>query len=619
MCGIFGRINFADKSPVSADIIKKALSQMVHRGPDDDGILIDGHAGLGMRRLSIIDIKTGHQPITNETGDISIIHSGEIYNYRELRETLIRKGHSFKTSSDTESILHLYEEYGEKCLAMLNGMFAFAIWDKKNDKMFVARDRAGIKPLFYSLSAGSLMFSSEIRALLSAGVSNEVDREALVNYFSFYYISSPQTIYKNIRRLPPGHFIEVGRSNVEIKQYWDLKFFPEIKTEQEAVESIKETLARAVKSHLQSEVPLGVFLSSGMDSTSILAMMHGLVPKIKTYTIGYENGKSFNELKEARLVAEKYGAEHNECVLKPGQVPGFITDITKHLAEPHGDWTQAGFYYLSRESKKDITVALSGAGGDELFAGYPTLTAAKLAGYYRKLPGIMKEIIKKTVNKLPSSYDRLSFDFKAKSFVAGAEMEPEKAHMRYKEIFSSEERKNLLYNVSEIDPFSVYGQYTGATSDMRLLDRLLYFDFKVFLPDCALHVTDMATMMNAQECRVPFLDNEMLELSARIPVSMKMRGVTTKYILRKALKEFLPKEITRMPKKGFAMPTSFWLKKELKDFVGSLIQNSEKRNAGLLDFNYVRRIFSEHTSGRKDNTRKLTCLASFMIWQEMYQ
>lgn len=619
MCGIFGITNFADKAPVSSDTVKKALQKMGHRGPDDEGMLVDGHAALGMKRLSIIDIKGGHQPISNETGDVSVVCNGEIYNYLQLRAELEARGHRFKTNSDTEVIVHLFEEYGEDCPNKLNGMFAFAVWDRKNGRLFAARDRAGIKPLFYSLQNGALSLASEIRALLSAGASKEADPDALMNYFSFYYLSSPQTIYKSIRRLPPGHSISAGKNGAAVKQYWDLRPRPSVRTEGEAVELIKSRLFSAVKSHLQSEVPLGIFLSSGMDSTSILSMMSRLVPKIKTYTIGYDGGGTFNELNEARLVAEKYKTEHNDCILKPGQVPDFIKAIIEHLAEPHGDWTQAGFYFLSRQSRPDITVALSGAGGDELFAGYPTLTAAKIASLYRRLPGFAKGMIKRSVNMLPSSYDRLSFDFKARSFVAGAEMPPERAHMRYKEIFDDEERRKLLYNIRQNEPFSVFEQYMAPTEGFELMDRLLYFDFKVFLPDCALQVTDMATMMNSQECRVPFLDNGMLDLACEIPASMKIKGFTTKHILRKALKEFLPEEITRMPKKGFAMPTSYWLKNELNDFAASVISDAESRNKDLMDFKYVRGLFGEHSSGKRDHTRKLTCLLSYFIWQSMYQ
>jgi asparagine synthase (glutamine-hydrolysing) len=620
MCGIFGIINYTDKTPVTPEQLRKPLSLMVHRGPNDDGIMTDRYAGLGMRRLSIIDIPGGHQPISNETGEISIIFNGEIYNYRELREELEAEGHKFKTRSDTEVILHLYEEYGEACPGKLNGMFAFAVWDKKKEELFVARDRIGVKPLFFSAAGGKLMFSSEIRALLSAGVSREPDLHAVADYFAFYYISSPRTIYRDIRRLSPGHSISLKNGRIEIRRYWDFTFIPAELDEEQAVPLIQETLFSSVKRHLMSEVPLGVFLSSGMDSASIVAMMRKAGSPVTTYTVGYENGGTYNELDGARLVAEKYGTTHHECTLNPSQAEKYIPEIIGHLAEPHGDWTQAGFYHLSKESKKDMTVVLSGAGGDELFAGYPTLTAAKFAKYYNLLPKAARDLIKAGVMKLPSSYERLSLDFKAKSFVAGAELIPERAHMRYKEIFDDEERKNILYNNTSIfDPFEVYKQHLPGVPDEEPLNRLLYLDLKVFLPDCALQVTDITTMMNSQECRVPFLDLEMIELSRRIPLSMKLRGVTTKHILRKALKGYLPKEITRMPKKGFAMPTAFWLKNELRGFVESTVSRAAEKKNDLVNLEYARRIIAEHNSGKRDNTRKITCLVSFLLWQEMYQ
>ncbi|MFA5778943.1 MAG: asparagine synthase (glutamine-hydrolyzing) [Elusimicrobiota bacterium] len=620
MCGIFGIINFERKNPVEKNEIKISLDLMSHRGPDDDGIFLDGYAGLGIRRLKIIDIAGGHQPISNETDGIVIVYNGEIYNYVELREDLIKKGHRFKTKTDTEIILHLYEDLGVNCLDKLNGMFAFAIWDKRKKELFAARDRLGIKPLFYSVTGGSLYFSSEIKSILSCkNISKETDMQALINYFSFYYVSAPQTIYKNIKRLQPGHYLFLKNGNMEINRYWKFSFKEEKIDEIECIGEIKRTLINSVKRHLQSEVPLGVFLSSGLDSTSIVAMMSKLGQATKTYTVGYENGKTYNEIDEAKIVAKKYNTIHSDCILKPKQVEEFLPEIIKHLAEPHGDWTQVALYYLSRQSKKDITVVLSGAGGDELFAGYPTLIAAKISKFYNKLPQILKKIIKHTVNKLPASYNRLSFDFKSKSFIKGSDMMPEIAHMKYKEIFSDDERQKLLYNITGRDPFDVYKQHLENVDGEKLLNRLLYLDLNVFLPDCVLQVTDMTTMMNSQECRVPFLDLEMINLSEKIPVDLKLRGLTTKYILRKALKEFLPDEIAKLPKKGLAMPTSFWLQNELKNFTNEIISDAESRNSGMFNFNYIKQIQKEHTEGKRDNTRKITCLISFFLWQKFYQ
>jgi len=502
----------------------------------------------------------------------------------------------------------------------LNGMFAFAIWDKRKKELFAARDRLGIKPLFYSVTGGSLYFSSEIKSILSCkNISKETDMQAMINYFSFYYISAPQTIYKNIKRLQPGHYLFLKNGNMEINRYWKFSFKEEKIDEIECIGKIKRTLIGSVKRHLQSEVPLGVFLSSGLDSTSIVAMMGKLGQTTKTYTIGYENGKTYNEIDEAKIVAKKYNTIHSDCILKPKQVEEFLPEIIRHLAEPHGDWTQVALYYLSKQSKKDITVVLSGAGGDELFAGYPTLTASKIANLYNKLPKAVKSFVKYTVNKLPTCYNRLSFDFKAKSFISGSDMPAENAHLKYKEIFSDDERQKILYNILEQNPFDVYKQHLKNVADEKLLNRLLYLDLNVFLPDCVLQVTDMATIMNSQECRVPFLDLEMINLSEKIPVDLKLRGLTTKYILRKALKEFLPDEIAKLPKKGLAMPTSFWLQNELKKFTDEIISEAESRNRGMFNFNYIKQIQREHTEGKRDNTRKITCLISFFLWQKFYQ
>ena len=412
MCGIFGKINFQTKTAVDKNQLKSAIDAMSHRGPDDEGIFVDRYAGLGMKRLKIIDLESGHQPIFNETGNLVIVYNGEIYNYIELRDELLKKGHKFKTKSDTEVILHLFEEYGPECLEKLNGMFSFAVWDTKKEEMFIARDRLGIKPLFYSINNGTLIFSSEIKSILTdSSIKREMDEQAFTNYLSFYYVSSQWTIFKNIKRLPPAHYIKIKNGQVEIKEYWDYLFGSVKITEKQAIEEIDGTLLQSVKRHLQSDVPLGVFLSSGLDSTSIVAMMSRLSYDTKTYTIGYENGGTYNEINEAKLVARKYGTDHSDCILKPARIEEYLPRIINHLAEPHGDWTHIALYYLSKESRKDVTVVLSGAGGDELFGGYPTLTAAKIAKYYRKFPHFVKNLIKSAVYRLPSSYKRLSFDF----------------------------------------------------------------------------------------------------------------------------------------------------------------------------------------------------------------
>ncbi|OQA91408.1 MAG: Asparagine synthetase (glutamine-hydrolyzing) 1 [Elusimicrobia bacterium ADurb.Bin231] len=621
MCGIYGKINFKTNSRVEESLVRQAVSGMFSRGPDEDGFFFQDNLGMGMRRLNIIDIKSGSQPIFNESGDTVIIFNGEIYNYSELRENLLSKGHRFKTQSDTEVILHLYEDAGTDCLRFLNGMFAFAIWNSNKKELFIARDRLGIKPLYYSLYGESLTFSSEIRSMLcDRKIPRDTDPEALNNYFSFYYVSAPHTIFRHIKRLPPASYMLVRKGSIEIKKYWKYKFEKAALTESEVSEMVDDVFLSSVKRHLQSEVPVGVFLSSGLDSTSIVAMMNRLSQKINTYTIGYANGGGYNELKEAYSVAKMYGTSHHECFLKPGDIEDIIPGIAEYSAEPNGDWTQAALFHLSKESKRDVTVVLSGAGGDELFAGYPTLTAAKIAAYYRIVPEPIKKLIKSVVMKLPANYSRLSFDFKAKAFISGADLPPELGHFKYKEIFSDEEKGKLLYNNKNLgDSFSVFRQYLGDVEEQELLNRLLYLDMNVFLPDCVLNVTDAVTMMNSQECRVPFLDLEMIELSQKISMNLKLKGFTTKYILRKVFGKYLPKEIAKMPKKGLSMPTAIWLKDELKNFVSDIFSDAEKNNRDFMDFNYIRNLFYEHKNGKRDNTRKITCLVSFFLWQKYYQ
>lgn len=626
MCGIFGIISLDGASSVDRGRVVAGLELMRHRGPDDDGMHVDTHGGrtravIGMRRLSIIDIAHGHQPVYNEARDIAVVFNGEIYNFRELRGDLEAKGHRFTTQSDTEVIVHLYEEYGRDCVQALNGMFAFAVWDSRDGSLFLARDRMGVKPLYYTVAAGQLIFSSELRAIVAdPAVSRVIDDAALAEYFSFYYISSPRTIYRDIRRFPQAHAMNVRLGKIEIAPYWHYTAQPERWTEQDAADAVRTAFERSLKRQLNSEVPLGVFLSSGIDSTAIAAAMSRAGEKIRTYTIGYENGATYNELAEARMVAAAYHTEHRDCIMGPAAIADNLPAMLWQLAEPHGDWTQVALHYLSRTSKPDITVVLAGMGGDELFAGYPTLTAAKAARYYRMLPASIRSLLRAGVNALPSSYNRMSFDFKAKSFVAGADLPPEHAHMRYKEIYSAEERNALfLYNISAHDPFDVFRQHLPACKNAGELDRLMYLDMNVFLPYCALQVTDMATMLNSQECRVPFLDNEMIELSERIPVSLKLKGTTTKHILRAAFGPWLPPAVLGLPKKGLAMPTALWLQKELSPFIDDILSQSEPRLKDMLNFDYIRRIRREHVEGKRDHTRRLTCLISFCVWHLQYQ
>lgn len=618
MCGILGKINYASKAPVAEAELKRPLFEMYHRGPDDEGLLTDRHCGLGMRRLKIIDLEGGRQPIFSEDGSLAVFLNGEIYNYRELRKELEGR-HRFKTNSDTEVVVHLYEEFGEKCLDRLNGMFALAVWDARREELFLARDRAGVKPLFYADINGTFYFASELRSLLAfAGMPRELDREALTDYLSFYYVSSPRSIFRHIRRLPQGHCARVGGGKVDIHRYWQYSFKPARMSAAEAAQRVETSLFNSVKRQLVSDVPLGVFLSSGLDSTAIVAMMARLGAKTKTYTIGYENGKTYDELAGARLVAGRYGTDHHDCMFGPQDVIKGLPAAVSRFAEPHGDWTYLAMGRLSAQSRPDITVALTGAGGDELFAGYPTLIAARFGRIYRYLPGPVKTALRAAAERLPVSTSRLSLDFKLKSFTRGAAFRPELAHMKYKEILTPEDINSFLPGGPAGDPFGVFAQHLPDVADCRLLDRLLYLDLNVFLPYCSLHATDLVTMFNSQEARVPFLDNEMMDLSAEIPLSLKLKGFSTKHVMREALGKYLPEEILKMPKKGFTMPTAEWLKEDLKSFCLDALDAARRRSPGAYNYAFAERLLADHCAGRRDNTRKLTCLTSLFLWQAEY-
>ncbi len=618
MCGILGRINYSSRGPVREHELKKPLFEMLHRGPDDEGLLTDRHCGLAMRRLKIIDLEGGAQPVFTEDRRIAVILNGEIYNYRELREELEPR-HRFRTNSDTEVLAHLYEEMGEACLEKLNGIFAFAAWDSEKEELLIAKDRTGVKPLFYADVGGSLYFASELRSLLAfPGVPRDIDRQALADYLSFYYISSPRSIFGRIRRLPQGHLIKVSAGRAEVRRWWRYRFRPQKMGEAEAAERIRTALFNSVKRQLVSDVPLGVFLSSGLDSAAIVAVMSELGAKPKTYTVGYAGGAGCDERAGARLVAEKYGTEHHDCLLGPADIAAALPGTISRLAEPHGDWSYLALGRVSAASRPDITVALTGAGGDELFAGYPTLSAAKAGRFYRRLPGPLQSAIRAAAESLPASTESMSLDFKLKSFVRGAPHPPEAAHMKYKEIFSPEEIAAFMPGAGRGDPFGVFGQHLPDAPEERTLDRLLYLDLNVFLPYCNLHSTDMVTMMNSQEARVPFLDNEMLELSEEIPLELKIKGFRTKHILRKALATLLPEEILRMPKKGFSMPTGGWLKKELRDFALDAARAARAKDPGFCDYGLAERLMDEHRKGRRDNTRRLTCLTSLFLWRSEF-
>ncbi len=617
MCGIAGMLAL-DGGALEPSAVDRMGCSIRHRGPDETGRYAGPGIGLAIERLRIIDLFTGSQPIYNENKDVVVVFNGEIYNYLELRASLEAKGHVFSTKSDTETLVHLYEEHGEDLVHHLNGMFAFALYDIRRRRLVLARDPAGIKPLFYGEHAGRLRFGSELKAILTdPAFPREIDVEALHDYLSFYYVCAPRSIYRHIRRLPPGHRLIAENGRWRVEPYWDLRFVPDHKTSLGGwIEAFRSTLDASVARHLQSDVPVGLYLSGGLDSSSLAAFASRRVSKLSTYSVGYDEA-SYSELPEARRTAKLFSSDHHEFILRPGQVGELLPTVLAHLDEPHGDWSHLPNFLLAREVKKTATVVLTGTGGDELFGGYPTLLAARGAALYRRLPRwLTRGVLSPLVERLPVSSERMSLDFIARSFVRGADQAPEEAHRRFKEIFNADERAALVKPEfrGAFDPAGVFERLRPGFEGMDLLDRLMYLDFKVFMVDCGLYVNDITTSANAVEGRVPFLDREMIALAARVPWRWKLRGWTTKYLVREAMRRDLPPEIITMKKKGFLIPASPWLRAPLRPMVDEIVASASKELGFLLDFDVVRLLVDEHFEGRRDHTRRLTCLLSLFVW-----
>jgi len=627
MCGICGYLTWGEEV-VQENIIHQMCEVIRHRGPDDEGIYLEKNIGLGMRRLNIIDLVTGHQPIHNEDNTIWVVYNGEIYNFQELRESLEKNGHRFYTRTDTEVIVHLYEEMGTRCLEKFNGMFSLALWDKKRSILFLARDRIGIKPLHYAKLNNQFIFGSEIKSILvHPEVKREVEPLSLSKYLTFEYIPAPHTIFKGIKKLLPGHFLTINQfGEIKIEQYWDINFTHELEIKKEKVyeEEILSLLKASVKRMLISDVPLGVFLSGGIDSSTITALMTKLIPgQVKTFSIGFED-KSFDESKYARQVAQYLGTSHYEDVLSPNKMIELVPTIAEVLDEPLGDASIIPTYLLSQFTRKYVTVALGGDGGDELFAGYPTYQAHRLALLYEKIPRVVREnLIKKAVMGLPVSTADISLDFQAKKFISGIPYSPEIRNYIWLGSFSPIEKKDLLSEeiygkIKLSDSFEDLKMHLAKTNAQNPLDRLLYLDMKFYLQEDILVKVDRASMANSLEVRPPFLDHTFVEFVVKLPPQLKLKGLTTKYIFKKAVKELLPKGIACRKKKGFGIPIARWFKNELKGFVLDVLAEDKINREGFFNYAYIKRLLDEHFEGKKDNRKQLWTLLVFELWYDRF-
>lgn len=623
MCGVTGYLNLNGRS---LNPEEPTLSQMcktiVHRGPDDEGTLIMGPAAIGMTRLSIIDVKTGRQPIGTEDGSAWIVFNGEIYNFQDLQEKLLAHGHTLKTRTDTETIVHLYEEYGVECLQFLEGMFAFAIWDHERQRMFIARDRMGEKPLHWGVFDGQFIFGSEIKTILAhPKVSKELDPVALQKYLALEYVPSPHSIFKGIHKLPPAHFMLIERGQVKIKSYWEANNQILRISENEAEEKLLALLSESTKLRLISDVPLGIFLSGGVDSSSIAALANrGRTEPIKTFSIGFAD-KSFDESEFAREVAEHIGTDHHVAEFDPNTALDTMDELWQVLDEPMADASIIPTYFLSKMARKQVTVALAGEGGDELFGGYPTYQAHRLASFWKMMPKPIRQgVLEPAIKSLPVSHNNLSFDYKAKRFISAIEEPPVMRHLRWMgsipvpehsklivpDLISFESEDKLYPNLPLTSPIS--------NKSRDVISKIMQVDIATYLTDDLLVKSDRASMAASLEVRLPFLAYPLVEFAASLPSSLKVKGMKSKYILKKAMSPFLPKRTVARPKKGFGIPVAKWLKSDFKSVVDELLCEDFVKRQQIFQWPYIQRLLREHNDGRVDRRKELWTLLMFQWW-----
>jgi asparagine synthase (glutamine-hydrolysing) len=614
MCGICG-LAALDGSAVDASHLESMNETLYHRGPDSSGTLVDGPVALAVRRLSIIDIAGGDQPIGNEDGSVQVVQNGEIYNHLELRANLERQGHVFRTASDTEVLVHLYEELGPQFVRELRGMFAIAVWDSKRRRLVLARDPFGIKPLYYSTEGGTLAFASELKAL----PRGEVDLDALDAFLAFNSIPAPLSIWKGTKKLSAGHVLvwEEERGDPSIERF--ARPAPaqagEVRAEEESelVEELRARLRDSVRAHLIADVPVGVLLSGGVDSGLLAALAALESPeRVQTFSIGFDEG-SFDELGDARKVAERYDTDHHELVVRPDAAE-LLPKLAAAFDEPFADSSALPTYLVSELAARHVKVALSGEGGDELFGGYYTYVADLLAPRIGPLAGLVRPV----VERLPSSSARASLDYRAKRFVRAAHLPPLERHHAWKEIFSADARAALLEPDRQggADPLAVYRARYAETAGADELARLQDVDLGIYLVDDLLVKTDRASMAHSLEARVPFLDPVVATLALSLPTRLKVRGFSKKRLLRKAAAPLLPGSVVSARKRGFSIPAAAWLRGPLVPFAREVLAEDVLRKQGFFRPETVSRLLDDHVTGKEDLSRQLWGLLTFTLWHE---
>jgi asparagine synthase (glutamine-hydrolysing) len=620
MCGICGLV--ATGGGPDRDALEAMNATLRHRGPDSSGAVVNGPLGLAARRLSIIDLETGDQPIANEDRTVHVVQNGEIYNHAALRAELEAQGHRMRTDhSDTEVLVHLYEQHGPAFAERLRGMFAIAIWDSRKRRLVLARDRFGIKPLHWARLPGGLAFGSELKCLLPApGFSREIDPDAVEAFLAFNSIPAPLTIYKSARKLPPGHYLvwQEDAGGVTIERY--ARELPASSPRPAQPGDVLEALRDSVRAHLVSDVPVGVMLSGGVDSAALAALAATESgERISTFTIGFEE-LGFDETKRARLVAERYGTDHHELVLRPNAVE-LLPKLAEAFDEPFADSSALPTWLVSELAASHVKVAMSGEGGDELFGGYYTYVADLLAPRVGRLAALARPLIQ----RLPSSSRRAaSLDYKAKRFARAATLPPLERHHGWKEIFDEQTRRALVPRRDGSDPsrpgdpLGLYREHYAETAAAPELARLQEIDLNVYLPSDLLVKTDRASMAHSLEARVPFLDKAVADVALALPTSQKVRGFDKKRLLRQAVEPLLPREVTHGRKQGFSIPASAWLRAELEPFARDVLSPARIRSQGWFDPDVVTAILDRHVAGREDLSRQIWGLMAFSLWHERY-
>lgn len=622
MCGIAGMVSAAAGEQVDGELIHRMCQAIVHRGPDDEGIYVKNGIGLGMRRLSIIDLAGGHQPVCNEDGSIWIVYNGETYNFPELREELLKRGHKFSTHTDTECIVHLYEEMGADCVRKLRGMFAFALYDERRRKLLLARDRLGKKPLHYALDGERLWFASEIKSILAVAPELAVvDHEALLQYMYFGYVPDPLTAFTTIWKLPPGHLLEFANGKIDVRQYWDLPQFGahSPRSEEECLEEMERRLAEAVKIRLISDVPLGALLSGGTDSSTVVALMaRASARPVKTFAIGFKN-EDFNEAKYARMVAETFGTDHHEMIVEPN-VLETVERLSGSLEEPFGDSSMLPTYFVSCMARKHVTVALSGDGGDEMFAGYGRYGIHQRRKVFERIPGGVRRFYREKVYpRLPGNVRGRKFSYNValpwrERYVDGISFVP--AFEREMPLLSQEFRATL---VECGDPQEVMFRYFDQAPANDPVSQMLYVDAKTYMVADILTKVDRMSMATSLEVRVPILDHVFVEWAAGLPAEWKIRNGKSKYILRKLAERVgVPREVLYRKKQGFAVPLVYWMRRELKELILNVLLDSRTLERGYFEPSGVRQLLEEHFQERRDHSGRIWRLLMFELWHRNY-